>query len=403
MLEQFKIPAVMETRRKKLLEKLLNLQGDTIRETPPSYEDGETPASPNREVGELNRKSSFVDDKVSEYARIETKAKGEMSSMSPTKAKSPQPATIEEEKPAQKTEQKLEYEPAGYLEPSAAGVPRRSKASSSPEPERPASTISAGSVDSKKEESEQVDDGGASVKEVSSKKKRFGLKGLKNKIGKRSKKTATSTAATSTAAANTTTTELAPPQTGAQENGEPAVAGVSEEMATPEVGTGEGEGIGKEGEGIGKEGEGEVEEGGGGEEEVVEEEEETEEGVRIKSELEKRAPKRFGNGYNWIKITAKLKDSTLTLTTGAKEKQLELMGCMVSPSDATTNGIELFSHKEQKQWVFRAESKELREKWIEELQKAIDECPSEPRPPTEGNDMTTVYILLLVIIQDLLY
>ena len=275
-----------------------------------------------------------------------------------------------------------------YLEPSAAGVQRRSRASTSPEPERPASTISAGSVDSKKEEAEQVDDGAASAKEVSSKKKRFGggLKGIRNKIkiGKLAKKTAASTTTS-----NTTTTELAPPQAAEdQESGEPAATAVREEAVTPEIPTGEGEENGKEGELDSKEGEGEVEEGGEGEVEV---EVEAEEGVKITSELEKRVAKRFGSGFNWIKIVGKLKDSTLTLTTGNKEKQVELGGCMVSPSDAATNGIELFSHKDHKQWVFQVESKELREQWIEELQKAIDECPTEPRPPAEGN-YTYIYM-----------
>ena len=54
----------------------------------------------------------------------------------------------------------------------------------------------------------------------------------------------------------------------------------------------------------------------------------------VKSDLEKRVAKRFGSGFSWVKISGELKGTSLTLTAGTKEKQLELAGCMVSPSDA---------------------------------------------------------------------
>lgn len=49
-LEQFKIPPVVERRRKELLERLLALQGDTLRDTPPRFEpvDEEETKSPVR-------------------------------------------------------------------------------------------------------------------------------------------------------------------------------------------------------------------------------------------------------------------------------------------------------------------------------------------------------------------
>ena len=373
MLEQFKIPAVMETRRKKLLEKLLNLQGDTIRETPPSYENGEpagsSPASPGREKGEqLTRTESNVETRVSEYARIEVKAQQEMAQLSPNKSVSKPPAATAagEEKTEEATD---------YLEP-AAVVKRKEKAGGDggAEQERPVSTASAASSEgSKKEEKEETEvaetaaTGGAGKE----KKKRFGLKALRGmggKIVKRSK----------AGRSSVLMTDAKPEETEAAEEEPGEQAGTEELTATAE-------------EPAPAAAEGETkEEGEKGEEEPGdrEEEEELEEGVRIQSELEKRIPKRIGKGFNWFKITAKLKETTLILTTGAKEKQLELVGCMVSPSDAAPNGIELFSHKEQKQWVFRLDSSELREKWVEELQKAIDACPTEPisspAPVVEG-------------------
>ena len=357
-LEQFRIPAVMESRRKKLLARLLLLQGDTIREEPPNYENGGAATSPTREVGKPDRKSSIVEDKVSEYARIETKAKGKMEQLSPKKLPSTsKPPEVFKEEPA--------HEPAEYLDPAASGVVERRGKSREVTPERPASAVSAASsTDSRKDETEQVNDGaGASAKEITTgKKKRFGAGGLKvfkNKIGKLSK---------SKNVPATATVETALPQQNEEPEPENQPAAKTEE--TVPTGTGEGEEKGEGGDTVEEEGKGE---------------EEVEEGVKIQSQLEKRVAKHFGKSYNWIKIAGKLKETTLILTTGTKEKQLELVGCMVSPSDATPNGIELFSHKEQKQWVFRVESKELRERWVEELQKAIDECPQESRPSFEGN------------------
>ena len=358
MLEQFKIPAVMETRRKKLLEKLLHLQGDTIRETPPSYENGDatTPTtSPEREKGELTRKGSVVDTKVSEYSRIETKAKEQMATFSPKKtAGTTSDAAKKEEAPA------AAEEVTDYLEP-ASVLKRPGKDNGAASTERPASTVSS-EAEAKKEDTEQVEESSAAAAgagEGKGKKKRFGgggLKGLRSKIGKRSKKPASA----------------AEVEGGEPENGEPEAA--EGDDGAPGV------------EGETKEEEKKVEETGG---EVAEEkeEEEQEEGVRIASQLEKRVPKRLGKSFNWIKITGKLKETTLILMAGSKDKELELAGCMVSPSDAAPNGIELFSHKEQKQWVFRVETSELRERWVEELQKAIDTCPTEPTP-AEGNTTT---------------
>ena len=358
MLEQFKIPAVMETRRKKLLEKLLYLQGDTIRETPPSYENGDA-TSPTDGKRELARNSSVsvVDSKVSEYARIETKAKKEMTAFSPKKAAGTAPEVAKEEDVAPANEGTDYLEPASVLKRENKKGEDGAAAS-----ERPASTASN---ESDKKEPTEESSGVAAAGEGKGKKKRFGgggLKVLRNKIGKRSKKTGQ----------NVSAVTLVEGENGEQE---PAEQGEGEE--TTSVAGGEGE--------VKEEEEKEAEEATEGEGTAEKEEEVQEEGVRIKSALEKRVPKRLGKSFNWIKIAGKLKETTLVLIAGSKDKELELVGCMVSPSDAAPNGIELFSHREQKQWVFRVETSELREKWVEELQKAIDACPTEPTcPPVEG-------------------
>lgn len=372
MLEQFKIPAVMETRRKKLLERLIHLQGDTIREAPPSYEDKVSDAtSPKRELGELTRNSSVVDEKVNEYVRIETKAKEEMSTLSPKKvAPAKEPEAVEEEKP-------VLYEPSEYMEPTAS-VERRLKTEETSE--RPVSTASAASsVGSKKEDTDDANGTTTTGAPGKEKKKRFGtgLNVFRN-IKFKSKKSTSNTS------------EVAVQQNGEQMNGDIAAAEIEDtaSIATAEDGDVEGKG------------EGEIEVSGEVEKEAVVEgiEEEEEEGVAVKSQLEKRVPKRLGKSFNWIKIFGKLKGTTLTMTTGSKGKDLELAGCMVSPSDAATNGIELFSHKEQKQWVFRVETEELRQKWIEELQKAIDESPVESRPSLTGMYITHIYVCMYNIL-----
>ena len=372
MLDQFKIPAVMETRRKKLLQKLLNLQGDTIREDPPSYSEGagggESPSTATtngrREPGVLTRKGSTVDEKVSEYARIETKAKEEMDTLSPRRkaaASAKQAEGVEKENPE-----------GEYLEPAAIVALARHRSGSKEgegASERPVSTASAASsVESsgKKDETEQADDGAVAVKEKKKTKLGAGITRIRKKVKNinRGKHKATAAPATQ--------------QDGEKEKENTAAAVNGEDTDKAAGGVGEGEEKGGE--------EGDVAKGDG--EEKGEAEQELEEEVRVKSDLEKRVAKRFGSGFSWVKISGELKGTSLTLTAGTKEKQLELAGCMVSPSDAAPNGLELFSHKEQKQWVFRVESQELREKWVEQLQKAIDECPTSPRssPPEEGID-----------------
>ena len=399
MLEQCKIPAVLDTRRKKLLEKLIFLQSDTIREVLPSFDDGDAsadekqdPTSPARKEGEkeLKRMSSNVDSKVSEYAKMETRAKKKMEEerrklTSPTHvhgkegegtrttpgnvdAKVSEYANIqtrakkemEQETPRKKltsvSDSTEQNKPVVSSQPPPAGEHAEKNGSVAvASPEHPPSANNE--PDAGKEEESS---GGKK------KKKRFGVD-LKGLLG-RSKKGETA------AAAETAEQKVVAEQNGMQEGDiaeteTAAAAGAASPSATAEP---QEEQKTEATEAV------EAEEK---EEEEVEEEEE--EGVRIKGELEKRVPKRFGSGFNWVKILGKVKETSLILTTGNKEKQLELVGCTVS-SDDVGNKIELFSHAEQKQWVFRVETEELRERWTEELQKAIDECPRELSPPLQG-------------------
>lgn len=71
-LEQFRIPPVVERRRKELLEKLVNLQGDTIREEPPRFE----PIDEEEEKAKkLKRSDSKVGDRVKEIEETDTASK----------------------------------------------------------------------------------------------------------------------------------------------------------------------------------------------------------------------------------------------------------------------------------------------------------------------------------------
>ena len=111
----------------------------------------------------LTRKGSTVDEKVSEYARIETKAKEEMDTLSPRRkaaASAKQAEGVEKENPE-----------GEYLEPAAIVALARHRSGSKEgegASERPVSTASAASsVESsgKKDETEQADDGAVAVKE----------------------------------------------------------------------------------------------------------------------------------------------------------------------------------------------------------------------------------------------
>ena len=136
-------------------------------------------------------------------------------------------------------------------------------------------------------------------------------------------------------------------------------------------------------------GEGGSEPEGEKEEAVIEEE--LEEGVKIRSNLEKKVAKRFG-GFNWVSISGKLKDSSLFFTVDKKEKMLDLSGCTVAKAEDSVTGLEVFSHLDQKQWLLRVESEALRDRWVKELQEAIDQCATQ-LPPEPG---TACDVLLCV-------
>ena len=119
----------------------------------------------------------------------------------------------------------------------------------------------------------------------------------------------------------------------------------------------------------------EEEKSGGSEVEEVDHKEESgspehEEGVKISGMLERKVTSRFKT--KWVRVNVKLKDNVLFI--GDKER-VELAGHMVAASDV---GFDVVDHATQKQIHFRMEGGENgKERWIEALNAAIEECTPE--------------------------
>ena len=145
-LEQFRIPAVVESRRKKLLERLELLQGDTIRGSPPRYSHHD---EESEDRGLKKRDSLLVIERVKEIEEVDAASK---QTMSPKKeVGSPKHVSTETESLTSKEAVVLREKKEGQLKP-----------------ERPSSTASAevssiGSADEgdKKEEKKKKKKGGS--------------------------------------------------------------------------------------------------------------------------------------------------------------------------------------------------------------------------------------------------
>ena len=108
---------------------------------------------------------------------------------------------------------------------------------------------------------------------------------------------------------------------------------------------------------------------------------------KIQAQLEKRV-KRFG-GHGWIKQTVTLKENTL-IVMGEKNKEdkIELVGCTCAPNEAA-NMFDLHQ-PDHKQLTFRAETAEVRDQWVMALQEAIQECTpavAEAQEPAPGKHL----------------
>lgn len=403
-LGDFKIPAVMERRRKGLLDKLLELQGDTFRgdsapkdsskaspEPAPSEtklkspepqvkspepkvekpaaskvekEEDEKPAvrstvtSPSRDSVTSPKRLSRGDSKISalvgNYEHITTLAKKEEQAETPKRfvqlKKVPKPSDFpdkekgKDEEEAPKEEEKEELKPAALEkvaektsltpEPSPQ-LRRKGKENGGLKSERPSSTVSEESANTEApEEEEAAEDQDGGEKESSKKKGKFGRFGKKLGGKLKHKK-----------------------QKGGRDKS-PSRAMEEEDD---------------------KSGGSEVEEGEQKEEVATPEHEE---GVKISGMLERKVTARFKSS-KWVKVSVKLKDNVLYI--GDKEK-VELAGYMVAASDV---GFDVVNHATQKQIQFRLEpeGENSKERWVEVLTAAIEECT----PQQEGEILLLLY------------
>ena len=375
-LGDFRIPAVMERRRKGLLDKLLELQGDTFRgDGAPLHnkpedntvtidepakekmkspepavvirkeESKDTPpvTSPTRDspTKRLSRGDSKISALVGNYEHITISAKKEEEAETPKrfvqlkkvakptdfpdpdKGKVKEEEPQEDEKPAAPKEVDKVTEQSSLAPQPSPQLRRKEKENGTLKPGRPSSTVSEESVNVEAAEEEEEGEGeGEDVGEKESSKKKGKFKGFKKigKLGDKLKKK--------------------------RRDKSPSRPAEDEE-----------------------------EKSGGSEAEEVDKEEpssppELEEGVKIAGMLERKVASRFKT--KWVKVDVKLKDNTLHI--GDKEK-VELVGYMVAASDV---GFDLVNHSSQKQIHFKLERDEDdKDKWVETLSAAIQECTPE--------------------------
>jgi hypothetical protein len=392
-LGDFKIPAVMERRRKGLLDKLVELQGDTFRgDTAPkdssrpspepsaaklkspepkvkspepkvkspepekkeAEKEKEEPAvtSPSRDSvtspsKRLSRGDSKISSLVGNYEQITTLARKAEEAETPKRfavqlKKVAKPSDFpdtekgkEEEQEPPKEQEKDELKPATPKEvdkvtsltpqPSPQ-MRRKGKENGGLKTDRPSSTVSEESATNEvaeEEEEGEGHDGGGGEKESSKKKggKFKGIKKLGGKLGKKKRK------------------------------------GRDKSPSRPMEDEEEKSGASETEEGEHKEEAGSTPE--------------HEEGVKISGTLERKVTGRFKSS-KWVKVSVKLKDNVLYI--GDKEK-VELAGYMVAASDV---GFDMINHTTQKQIQFKIEEGENgKERWIEVLSAAIEECTPE--------------------------
>ena len=379
-LGDFKIPAVMERRRKGLLDKLLELQGDTFRgdsapkdskpspeppsakvkspepEKEPEKEKEEeepvrsTVTSPSRDSvtspsKRLSRGDSKISALVGNYEHITTLAKKEEEAETPKrfvqlkkvakpsdfpdtekdKAKEEEEQEKEELKPAAPKEVEKVADKTSLAPQPSPQLRRKGKENGELKAERPSSTVSEESANTEaaeEEQAEEEEDGGE--KESSKKKGKFrGFKKI-GKLGDKLKKK---------------------PRSGRDKSPSRAVEDDDEKSVASEA-----------------------EEGDHKEETSSPEHEE---GVKISGMLERKVTSRF-KSTKWVKVSVKLKDNVLYI--GDKER-VELAGHMAAATDV---GFDVVNHTTQKQIQFRIEEGENgKERWVEALSAAIEECTPE--------------------------
>ena len=398
-LGDFKIPAVMERRRKGLLDKLLELQGDTFRgdaapkdvkpspepspakvKSPePEKEEKEkeeeepvrsTVTSPSRDSitspsKRLSRGDSKISSLVGNYEHITTLAKKEEEAETPIPKRfvqlkkvakpsdfpdteknkeveePPQEQEKEELKPAAPKEVEKATEKTSLTPQPSPQLRRKEKENGGLKAERPSSTVSEESANTEPVEEEPAeeegDEQGRGEKESGKKKGKFGRF---KKIGKFGDKL----------------NVKKKHKSGRDKSPSRAVEDEDEKSMASE---------GEEGD---------------HKEEISPPEQE--EGVKISGMLERKVTSRFKS--KWVKVSVKLKDNVLHI--GDKER-VELAGYMVAASDA---GFDVVNpNATQKQIQFKMEEGEnSKERWIEALNAAIEECT----PEQEGEFPILMYI-----------
>ena len=374
----------MERRRTVLLDKLLELQGDTFRggdsappalhadkhdhpeEKPPAERTTEKLKSPAPAIEEedkvipsvtsptggspskrLSRGDSKISALVGNYEHITTVAKQEEVAETPKRfvqlKKVAKPTDFPDPDADEVKEEEIQEEEAAHKEEEAEKLTHSGKENGTLKPERPSSTVSEeyGNVEVAAEaavEGEEGEEHDGGEKESSKKKGKF--KGFKKigKLGDKLKKRHKGGREKSPSRAAEDEEE----KSGASEAEEPD----KEEPSTPP--------------------------------------EELEEGVRIAGTLERKVTSRFKS--KWVKVYVKLKDNVLHI--GDKDK-LELVGCMVATTDV---GFDVVNHASQKQLHFKIEGEENdKEKWVDTLNTVIQECT----PEQEGKDDVFTWIEII--------
>lgn len=390
-LEQFRVPAVVQRRAKDLLEKLEALQGDSIRETPPSFEE---PAEEKPAEAETKPKVKEAQPKVEAKAKEEPQpkekgAKGKDSAKAKDTAKAKDSAkaktAISVKSKAVGAPPKAE-EKAPQVEEKAAPREKAAPAVTSPLHKRDSSSIF-----SRVKELEELD--------RAAKKEQEAYERFKHGPVKTAEKEAVEEpdAAEEPKAKLREKDELKP-----QDSTERRLSAGSRELDSG-GGEEEGEGEQKEDKAVKKKRFGFLkkskaksrEKSPAPQAESMEEEsteaaqpaeeeggKELEEGVScgLPDHLERRV-KRFG-GHGWAKMAASLDATTLVLVgEKAKEERMELVGCTVGAMDIPNcNAFEMVNHPEHKQFVFRTETPEGRDLWVKAIQEAIQECAASAEP-----------------------
>lgn len=368
-LGDFKIPAVIERRRKELLERLTLLQGDTIKEAPPVIEPVEdtklepsptkeykipstkekthdnkedsnassTVTSPSHGQGQIQRRDSkVVVNRIKDYESIHFSAKQEEEKETPKRLvtlkkvakpqdfpnKSPEPEP--EPEPAKEEAKEEVKEKVKEEVKEAAKEPETEKLEVDGHEEREGSLMGEDGV---------LDDDEDKGKKKKNKKRGFGG-GLKVKALRKREKSPVPER------------KNPPAATPAEEEGEepPTVENGEAKEAEPEV---------------------------------------LEEGVKIKGTLERR--KKGIGGTKKVRTEAKVHETTLVLE---GKEDLPLANCSV---EATDIGFDLTHPQHKSTMVFKVEGgEEERQKWVAVLKEAIAEATpaiEEEKEKEEGESL----------------